>query len=76
MCRHPVPNHGFAVGCFNVRIILLASWSHKEIEQRILQNYPMSVGRVHIKSGLDAYAPLDFESGFLDQFVCHPLNLN
>jgi len=28
--------------------------------------YPVSVGRMHISSGLDAYAPLDFEPGYLD----------
>ncbi|KAK0500276.1 GMC oxidoreductase-domain-containing protein [Armillaria luteobubalina] len=28
--------------------------------------YPVSLGRVHIQAGLDPYAPLDFEAGFLD----------
>ncbi|KAF9466617.1 GMC oxidoreductase-domain-containing protein [Collybia nuda] len=28
--------------------------------------YPASVGRVHIQAGLDVYAPLDFEPGYLD----------
>ncbi|KAG5649963.1 hypothetical protein H0H81_001310 [Sphagnurus paluster] len=28
--------------------------------------YPFSVGRVHITSGLDAYGKLDFEPGYLD----------
>ncbi|KAF8237035.1 alcohol oxidase [Tricholoma matsutake] len=32
-----------------------------------LTNYPESVGRVHIKSGLDAYAPLDFDPRILDR---------
>ncbi|KAF9478332.1 FAD/NAD(P)-binding domain-containing protein [Pholiota conissans] len=29
-------------------------------------SYPISTGRVHITSGTNPYAPLDFESGFLD----------
>ena len=33
----------------------------------------MSVGRAHISSALDPYAPLDFESGFLDESVIPPL---
>ncbi|KAK0469586.1 GMC oxidoreductase-domain-containing protein [Desarmillaria tabescens] len=28
--------------------------------------YPASLGRVHIQAGLNPYAPLDFETGFLD----------
>jgi len=31
--------------------------------------YPVSTGRVHIKSGLDAYAPLDFEPGYLNDLA-------
>lgn len=27
--------------------------------------YPTAVGRVHISSGEDAYAPIDFDTGFL-----------
>lgn len=27
------------------------------------------MGRVHIQSGLDAYAPLDFEPGYLDEYA-------
>jgi alcohol oxidase len=29
--------------------------------------YPVSVGRVHISSGLDPYANLDLEPGYLDE---------
>ncbi|SJL09655.1 related to alcohol oxidase [Armillaria ostoyae] len=28
--------------------------------------YPVSTGRVHIQAGLNPYAPLDFEAGYLD----------
>jgi len=31
-----------------------------------LSGYPLSVGRVHISSGLDPYARLDFETGYLE----------
>ena len=31
--------------------------------------YPVSVGRVHISSGLDPYANLDLEPGYLDEWV-------
>jgi alcohol oxidase len=37
------------------------------------QEYPVSTGRVHINSGLDAYAPLDFEPGYLNESVGLPL---
>lgn len=33
----------------------------------LLQEYPVSVGRVHIQSGLDPYEPLNFEIGYLDE---------
>ena len=33
------------------------------------QGYPVSVGRAHITSGLDPYAKLDFEIGYLDEWV-------
>lgn len=35
--------------------------------QIYLQGYPVSVGRVHITSGIDPYGRLDFEPGFLDE---------
>jgi len=31
--------------------------------------YPVSLGRVHITSGLDPYAKLDFEPGYLNECV-------
>ena len=33
------------------------------------QAYPVSTGHVHIQSGTDAYAPLDFHPGYLDESV-------
>ena len=42
-------------------ILLLSRESH--------QAYPVSTGRVHIQSGIDAYAPLEFHPGYLDESV-------
>lgn len=33
------------------------------------KEYPASLGRVHIQGGLNPYAPLDLETGFLDEYV-------
>jgi len=33
------------------------------------QGYPVSTGHVHVQSGTDAYAPLEFHPGYLDESV-------
>jgi alcohol oxidase len=55
----------FSVAYYTVRKALL--YSVQMVTHP--QEYPVSVGRVHINSGLDAYAPLEFESGFLNESV-------
>jgi alcohol oxidase len=60
----------FVFGYLNVRTIL----SLFNVVSRILQAYPVSAGRVHINSGLNAYAPLDFEPGILDELAALPFD--
>lgn len=46
--------------------LVSASPRDKFVTMVYFSTYPLSVGRVHIQSGLDPYAHLDFETGFLN----------
>ena len=58
-----------------------ASWSVIQLPSILLlsrerhQAYPVSTGRVHIQSGTDAYAPLDFHPGYLDESVIPQISM-
>lgn len=62
----------FTVGYFIVRTIFFPVCCGLVNGNTSYKLHPVSAGRVHIKSGLDAYAPLDFEPGYLDESAVLP----
>ena len=62
------PGKFFNMGYFSVSIFL-QSGDFMSCAHNIWKGYPVSVGRVHITSGLDPYGNLDFETGYLDEWV-------
>lgn len=61
----------YSIAYYSVsNFVLSEAFTHRK------QAYPSSLGRVHITSGLNPYAKLNFEPGFLNTFVYVPLSLN
>ena len=54
--------------CHTLRFVIMLP-SVLLLPRRSHQAYPVSTGHVHIRSGTDAYAPLDFHPGYLDESV-------